>query len=76
MQERVNLLKCTKPLPRGQLLIQKKSKNAKMQIDKKMQKHEKNKTCKKSNEIKSCTFAPAIITLYLLFLHTCNQQIS
>ena len=40
-----------------------------MQIDKKMQKHKKNKTCKKSNEIKNCTFAPAISTSYLLIFN-------
>ena len=31
-----------------------------------MQKHKKNKTCKKSNKIKNCTFAPAITTWYLI----------
>ena len=36
-----------------------------MQIDNKCKKHKKNKTCKKSNEIKNCTFAPAISTSYL-----------
>ena len=30
-----------------------------------MQKHKKTKTCKKSNKIKKCTFAPAISTSHL-----------
>ena len=40
--------------------------NYKMQIDKKIQKHKKNKKCKKSNEIRNCTLAPAISTSYSL----------
>ena len=32
--------------------------------NKKTQKHKKSKTCKKSNNLKNCTFAPAISTSY------------
>ena len=43
-----------------------------------MQKHKKNKTCKKSNKIKKCTFAPAISTSYLFIIEErvkVNQQV-
>ena len=44
-----------------------KEQNYKMQIDKKkIQKHKKIKKCKKSNEIRNCTLAPAISTSYSL----------
>ena len=48
MQERVNLLKRTKPLPRGQLLIHKKSKKRKMQIDKKYKNTKRTKHAKRA----------------------------
>jgi len=50
MLESVNLLKLTKPLPWGQLLIHKKIKNAKMQIDKKCKNTKRTKHAKRATK--------------------------
>ena len=55
MQKRVNQLKCTKPPPRRQLLIHKKTKTQKDKKNAKTQKHKKEKNMQIVQKNKNCT---------------------
>ena len=54
MQKTVNQLKHTKPLPRRQLLIHKKRKNAKMKKKQNMQKEQKNTLARQLLVLRTC----------------------